>query len=219
MNQENKTGIRDRFNEKTAPFFEKVGKLSRVQRLLVCLVTFGVIAGAWWYFVYMPKHEQLTKLKKDHTSAKMKLATYKRKAASLPKWEKKMAAVQAEFNRAMRALPEKKEIPSLLTAVSRSGSNAGLEFLLFQPKSEQIKEYYAEIPVAVKVQGRYHQTAHFFDRVSKLYRTVNIKDISITPQKETDQLVTSCTAVTYRFLENSKESSKGKKNKRRKRKK
>ncbi|MEA1967605.1 MAG: type 4a pilus biogenesis protein PilO [Thermodesulfobacteriota bacterium] len=218
MNQDKKMSIKERFSEKTAPFFKKVGALSRVQRFLVCLVTIGIIGGSWWYFVCMPKHEELSKLRKDYSQQKTKLATYKRKAARLAEWEKKMSFVQAKFNKAMRALPEKKEIPSLLTAISRSGSNAGLEFLLFQPQAEKVKEYYAIIPVSIKVQGGYHQLAHFFDSVSKLYRTVNTEDINITPQKGSDQLVTSCTAVTYMFLEKVQKDSNNKK-RRRKRKK
>lgn len=218
MNQEKKLSIKERISEKTAPFFAKVEKLTRVKRILICLVAFVLIAGGWWYFFYMPRHEQLTKLKKDYTKAKTTLATFKRKAASLPEWEKKMSAVQAEFNRAMHALPEEKEIPSLLTAVSDSGNNAGLDFLLFKPQPEQVKGYYAEIPVSIKVQGRYHQLGHFFDRVSKLYRTVNIKDINMAPLKGGEDLVTSCTAVTYMFLEK-EEENKDKSNKRRKRKK
>jgi len=82
----------------------------------------------------------------------------------------------------MKALPDKKEIPSLLTSISEAGKEAGLEFLLFQPISEINKDFYAEIPVSIKVAGNYHNVGLFFDNVSRLFRIVNIKDIVMTLQ-------------------------------------
>ena len=109
----------------------------------------------------------------------------------------------------MKALPEKKEIPNLLASISSSGQDSGLEFALFEPKPENNKDFYAEIPVAVKVSGSYHNVASFFDKVSRLPRIVNIDNISITAQKQTKKeglsLSTSCTAITYRFIEKKSE--------------
>jgi type IV pilus assembly protein PilO len=101
----------------------------------------------------------------------------------------------------VKKLPEKKEIPSLLSSISQSGRDAGLEFLLFEPRGEQTKEFYAEIPVSIIVEGNYHKTALFFDKVARLHRIVNIDDIKMIAAKESDELRTSCTAVTYRFVE------------------
>ncbi len=101
----------------------------------------------------------------------------------------------------MKALPDKKEIPSLLTNITESGKDAGLEFLLFQPKPEINKDFYAEIPVSIKVAGNYHNVGLFFDKVSRLSRIVNIKDIVMATTREGKGLNTSCTAVTYRFVE------------------
>ena len=89
----------------------------------------------------------------------------------------------------------------MLANVSQSGKDAGLEFLLFQPKPEVLKDFYAEIPVSIQVTGSYHQVAIFFDKVSKLSRIVNIKDIDMAPAKEEETLTTACTAVTYKFLD------------------
>jgi type IV pilus assembly protein PilO len=118
----------------------------------------------------------------------------------------------------MKALPEKKEIPTLLASVSRSGQDAGLEFLLFQPKNENNKDFYAEIPVAIEVTGSYHNVALFFDKVARLSRIVNIDNINLTAQKAKEagkglSLKTSCTAITYRFIESEGKKKKGKKKK------
>jgi type IV pilus assembly protein PilO len=77
----------------------------------------------------------------------------------------------------------------------------GLEFLLFEPKPEIRKEFYAEIPVAINVKGGYHDMAMFFDRVARLSRIVNVKNITMGREKEGEDLNTVCTAVTYKFVE------------------
>ena len=112
-----------------------------------------------------------------------------------------MQEEEVQYKTAMRALPEKEEIPSLLTSISRSGQDVGLEFLLFEPKSEVRKEFYAEIPVAMQVRGGYHDLAIFFDKVARLSRIVNIKNIEMGRAKDSMDLNTSCTAVTYKFVE------------------
>jgi len=102
---------------------------------------------------------------------------------------------------AKAVLPETKEIPSLLSSISQSGQDAGLEFVLFEPKAEVKKDFYAEIPVSIKVTGSYHNIATFFDNVSRLYRIVNIQNIEMKSGKNDTSLDTSCTAVTYKFVE------------------
>ena len=100
-----------------------------------------------------------------------------------------------------------------------SGQDVGLEFLEFTPKSEVRKEFYAEIPVSIKVNGGFHDLAIFFDKVARLSRIVNIKNIDMGPGKDSQELNTSCTAVTYKFVEPApKKPSKKKKKKKKKRK-
>jgi len=123
-------------------------------------------------------------------------------------WKKQ----KRNLKRAVKKLPEKKEIPSLLSSISQSGRDAGLEFLLFEPRGEQIKEFYAEIPVSIIVTGNYHKTALFFDKVARLHRIVNVDNIKMIAAKGSGELRTSCTAVTYRFVETkSKQASKKRK--------
>ncbi|MDY0219555.1 MAG: type 4a pilus biogenesis protein PilO [Desulfobacterium sp.] len=211
MNDKQRESLGGRIGKKTAPIFEKIGTLSMVQRILVCVVTIALIAGTYVYFIYMPRQEQLKRVEDQLESLNRTLVSYRQKAAKLEKYEEKMTEAQARFNLAMKALPDKKEIPSLLTGISSSGSEAGLEFLLFQPKGQVNREFYAEIPVAIKVQGGYHQVAAFFDRVARLYRIVNIDDITIKSQSRSDSLEVSCNAVTYMFVEKEKDVKKKKK--------
>ncbi|MFH1155035.1 MAG: type 4a pilus biogenesis protein PilO [Pseudomonadota bacterium] len=217
MNQETETteSFAGQLKRRTAPFFGKVGGLSRSQRILISLVSFGVLIGGYVYFMYLPRQEEKSRLDQQASELNALLATYRTKAASLAKYEALMEEAQGRFNIAMNQLPDNREIPSLLTGISRSGNDAGLEFLLFQPMSEVQQTYYAEIPVSIKVLGGYHQVAGFFDRVARLNRIVNIKDISMSQSKEKDsvQLETVCSAVTYMFVEKKIEEPKGAKKK------
>ena len=207
------------------PFLGKVENLSKAQRILISAALFIVILAVFIYFFYWPKFEKIASLKVQLTKIEAKLATAKRNAAGLKKFKAKMKEAEAQFNMAMKKLPEKEEIPSLLTAISDSGQAVGLDFLLFAPKAEKKKEFYAEIPVAMSLQGGYHNLAVFFDQVARLNRIVNIENIKMSRGKKgknssassNKQLTATCTAVTYKFIdEPPKKVSKKKKRKRRK---
>jgi type IV pilus assembly protein PilO len=182
-------------------FFAKIEKLSKVQRILIFSGVFALIIVVFIFVLYKPKLEEISSLNKELTNLEKKLVVAKKNAANLEKFQKKMEEAELQFKTAMKALPEKEEIPSLLTSISRSGQDVGLEFLLFEPKNEVRKEFYAEIPVAMQVRGGYHDLAVFFDKVSRLSRIVNIKNISMGRSKDSQELNTACTAVTYKFVE------------------
>ena len=201
------------------PFFEKVEKLSKAQRILISAGFFTLLAGAFIYFFFWPKLEKINSLTANLKEIEKKLTTAKRNAADLKKFQAKMKEAEAQFKLAMKKLPEKEEIPSLLTSISDSGQRVGLDFLLFEPKPEKRKEFYAEIPVAMSIKADYHNLAIFFDQVARLSRIVNIRNINIglTKAKNTNELAAKCTAVTYKFIETPpKKKSKSKKKSRKK---
>ena len=195
------------------PFLEKIEKLSRVQRIVISAVIFGLIAGGFIYFLYWPKIEQINRLNTQLEKLEQKLEIAKRNAQDLKKFQAKMKEAEAQFQMAMKKLPEKEEIPSLLSAISNSGQQVGLEFLLFEPKPEKKKEFYAEIPVAMNIKGDYHNLALFFDQVARLSRIVNIENIQMASAKDKDSndLNTKCMAVTYKFIETTDDKKKKKK--------
>jgi type IV pilus assembly protein PilO len=197
------------------PFFDKIEKLSKIYRLLLSVGIFLIFIAAAVFLFYMPKYKTIDTLDKKLTKLEAELRTAKKNAKDLKKFQNKMKDAEERFKIVMKSLPEKEEIPSLLTSISDSGKESGLEFLLFKPKNEQKKDFYAEIPVAMKVNGDFHNVAIFFDRVARLSRVVNIRDISIKPVKGTDLLTTACTAVTYKFIESAPPSKKKSANKKR----
>lgn len=183
------------------PLFEKMEKLSKAQRLLISISVLVLFIGAFVFLSFYPKHTEVAKLNKDYQKLEKGLKAAKRAAQQQKAFRSKMKAAQVRFDLAKKALPEKKDIPRLLSNISSSGKDAGLEFLLFKPTPEARKEFFAEIPIQMKVSGPFHNVAVFFDKISKLSRIVNIKALDMTSVDNYTKLNTACTAVTYRFVE------------------
>ncbi|SCY70485.1 type 4a pilus biogenesis protein PilO [Desulfoluna spongiiphila] len=182
------------------PLFKRVEELDKIQRIAICAITCIVLIGSIFYFSILPKYEVIKQQKQTLQSLGTQLEVARKKAARLASLKREWKMKEAEFRKVMRALPEKKEIPSLLTSISQSGQDTGLEFLLFQPQKEVNKEFYGEIPVSLHIKGNFHNTVMFMDKVTGLNRIVNIRDIKISGYKE-GKISTKCTAVTYKFIE------------------
>jgi type IV pilus assembly protein PilO len=180
---------------------DKIGKLSKLYRILLCLGVFVLLVGPFLYFSFLPKLGQIDSLAKESRSLEKKLDIAQKKASQLQSYMEKLENAKLEFNVVTKKLPEKKEIPSLLASISQSGRDAGLDFVLFQPLPERDKDFYAEIPVSITVKGNFHNVALFFDKVARLSRIVNIDNINMRGETKNDTLTTSCTAITYRFIE------------------
>jgi len=203
----------------------KLSKLSKAHKLLIAVAILGALWGCFVWFFYMPQTEQITKLTGDLDAAKTKLARLKNVEKNLRAFKKKYKDTELRFKQALNLLPDKEEIPALLSSISNLGAQSGLEFLLFQPQKELNRNFYAEIPLKIEVTGPYHNVATFFDKVSRLSRIVNIGDVKMTEMKaaktkgDTVILKTGCTATTYKFIEPKEPPKKGKRRRARKAKK
>jgi len=191
---------------KLAPTLQKIEALTRPQRIGIYVGTIVLVLGLSIWLLFWPKKQTIDGLNTQLKQVQAQLAKAKKNAEQLNDWRTKMRKKEVQYKTVMKALPEKQEIPSLLAGVSQAGKDAGLEFLLFTPKVESKKEFYAEIPVDISVSGGYHQVASFFDKVSNLPRIVNIRNIRMKPEgnKVTASglsLTTTCQAVTYQFIE------------------
>ena len=195
--------------------FEKIAVLTQVQRILIFVGTLLLLGGGYYYFIYMPRSNKISELQKNHDDLQAKVANAKATADTYDKVHKMYKEAQVNFRLVLQLLPDKREIPGLLENISRSGRFSGLEFLLFQPGKEVLKDFYAEIPVKIDVKGGYHNLAMFFDKVARLPRIVNISNIKIKQGKGSKpaeaQLSASCVTTTYRFVESSEAKQKKKK--------
>ncbi|MBF0100054.1 MAG: type 4a pilus biogenesis protein PilO [Desulfobacterales bacterium] len=189
------------------PLVKKYETLTKVQRIVVFIAVVIVLAGLFYYFSFSTKLKNINALTEQYKNIMSEIENMKVKASQLEKKQKELKEREADFQVALKALPEKNEIPLLLTSISQSGQEAGLEFLLFQPMAEAAKEFYAEIPVSISVSGGFHDVAIFFDKVSQLSRIVTMRDIKMTVTqgrentKDGYSLTTGCSAVTYKFIE------------------
>ncbi len=201
--------------------WHKLSKLTRLHKIVISVAIFGALWGCFVWFFYMPQTETIEKLNKDLRSAQDKLARLKDVEKNLRVFKKQFKETELKFKEALKLLPDKEEIPTLLTSISNLGAQSGLEFILFQPQKEVPRNFYAEIPLKLEVSGPYHNVATFFDRVSRLSRIVNIGDVKMTEMKaaktQADSVIlkTGCTATTYKFIEAPEKPKKGKKRRRR----
>ncbi len=183
-----------------ASFAEKLEKLKPAYKLLILVGTIVVVAAAFLFLVYFPKTEAIAKTEQDIKGLEQQINQARIKSKSLTKFRAEQAEVELQFKEALRLLPNEREIPSLLRGITQLGNDSNLEFRLFSPKNENVKDFYIEIPVAVVVSGNYHDVAVFFDKVGRMERIVNILNVSMKPVKDLSTvLVTQCDAVTYRF--------------------
>lgn len=183
------------------PLIQKIGELTKIQRIIICCVTVALILGGSIYFLYMPKYEMIAKLKKEIAQEEEKLRKTKANAQQLAEYQQKLEAAQAKFNIVAKALPLTSEVPSLLTGISQVGKDAGLSFLLFKPEPEVQKEFYAALPITMNLAGTYHDLGMFFDQLAGMARIVNIKKFDMQLPKQGSALSISCTAETYKFVE------------------
>lgn len=219
------------------PLFEKIEKLSKLVRILICVVILAIPVGLFVGLSYYPSYQKISELEAEIETKERELSLAKKKAGQLRKVRRERKDVEAKFNVAKKALPERAEIPELLTNISRAGQESGLEFVLFEPETQkkkkrkkkkkgaqEEKKFYVNIPISIEVIGNFHNTALFFDKVSRLNRIVNIKDIEMSsPQGRTrkgrgkelkeNELIVSCTALTYQFVDIPPVSSDDKKKK------
>jgi len=190
---------------------QKVVELTSAQKALIFLFTFLLLCGGFYYLQYKPQAVKIESLKREIDTQGKRLVELKKAAAQVQVLEEEIAKSQEEFNQMLALLPDQKEIPGLLDSVSRLASQAGLENILFQPQPEQAQDFYAVIPVRLDLVGTYHQLATFFDTVSKLERIVKVDNLSLARQKDSSRLATSCTIMTYRFVEQAEPKADAKK--------
>jgi type IV pilus assembly protein PilO len=197
---------------------EKAERLKMFQRILIFVLTLGLLGGGFFSLFYLPKTTAIAQTNEEISNLERRLAVAKRKAKNLAKLEAEHREVAAQLKEAIELLPDKREIPSLLRNITTLGKESRLEFPLFTPQGERPQDFYVEIPVNIVLSGKYNDVASFFDKVGRMDRIVNIHGISMKPEKEmSTTLVTKCTAVTYRFkseaerkAEEAKKKKKGK---------
>jgi type IV pilus assembly protein PilO len=186
------------------PQVEKILKLPTKQKILGLVLVLALVAGALLYFFYLPEYNKLNGLKAELTNLQNQIDEKTRIANNLPRLKREYDQLNMELAQALTELPNSKEIPSLLTNITALGKNAGLDFLVFRPKPESPKDFYAEVPVDITVSGSFYSVANFFAAVANLPRIVNIANVSFADIKNVNNRMmtkVTCLATTFRFLD------------------
>ncbi len=183
---------------------EKLLKLPNKQKLALLAAILVVEGAALYWGLYAPRQKELADLRGKLEKLQHEVQEKTRIANNLPKLKKEYQQLQKDLENALTELPNQKEIPSLLTGITSVGKGAGLDFLLFRPKGEVPKDFYAEVPVDISVSGSFYGVANFFTAVGNLPRIVNITNVSFTDIKPVGGKTTvkvNCLATTFRFIE------------------
>lgn len=182
----------------------KLAKLPRLYRHAVCVALAAVVGGLYVYLLYMPAREELAAVRKQERELQRQVSEVQAMIANFSVFEEELETLQRRFKHALRQLPDSKELPVLLTDITSLGKDSGLEMKAFRPRTEVPRDFYAEVPIEIEFDGRYHDIASFFDRVAKLPRIVNVGRLEMTIAGqgiEDTRLRVSGEATTFRFLD------------------
>jgi len=187
--------------------FSNIGEWPLPIKLFLILLVCGGIGVAWYFLNIEDQYKQLERVQKVETELRAEFEQKQSRAANLDAYRKQLAEMRESFGAMIRQLPNKTEVADLLVDVSQAGLAAGLQFELFQPENEIPREFYAELPIKLRVTGTYHEFGDFVSGLASLPRIVTIHNIVIKPasrsrgQEGNGQLVLQAVAKTYRYLD------------------
>lgn len=170
-------------------------------KIAVFIGIFLALLVAGWWFLWSDQLADLETREHEEVSLKQQYLDKKRQAVNLDLYKEQLAEIDRSFGALLKQLPNKSEIDALLIEVNQAGLGRGLQFELFRPGTEQVKDFYAELPVAVKINGAYHDIGAFAADIAKLPRIVTLNNISITPLKDGGLLSLDATTKTFRYLD------------------
>jgi len=191
--------------------FNDIGRWPFLFRALFVSLFFVVAAaGGFYYFVYTPQMPRLERVEQEELELRSSFEQKQKKAANFDAYKDQLTEIERSFGTMLRQLPGKTEIPNLLVDISQTGLAAGLQEELFQPVSENRKDFYAEKPIKIRLRGKYHEFGKFVSDIAALPRIVTLHDIAITPQRSGESsngdLILNVTAKTYRYLDEDDEA-------------
>ena len=169
----------------------------------VVLVFAAVVASGTYMFVYKTEVPLLERAEREEQELRANFEEKQRKAANFDAYRAQLAEIERSFGTMLRQLPGRTEVPSLLVDISQTGLSAGLEERLFQPTGEIQRDFYAELPIRIRLTGSYHELGNFVSGIAALPRIVTLHDIRIEPVDgdNFDELELDVTAKTYRYLD------------------
>lgn len=166
--------------------------------ILAGMLLLVIALGAW--LGWRPQLEELETKQQQEQNLRQEWRTKKAQAINLDEYQKQLAEINRSFGALLKQLPNASEMESLLVDINQAGLGRGLQFDLFKPGAESLKEFYAELPITIKVGGSYHDLGAFTGDIAKLPRIVTLNDIDIVLGKD-GGMAMSAVAKTFRYLD------------------
>lgn len=176
----------------------------------IALIFLVAVIAMAYFLAWKPKKPELDAARAEEQSLLATLEQKAKKAANLDAYKAQLAEMEQSFGAMLRKLPNKTEVPNLLTDISQQGSAAGLDQKLFQPGQQINKDFYAELPIKMRLTGTFHAIGAFVSGIAALPRIVTLHDVEISSASKTggsDQLQLDVTAKTYRYLDEEEQAA------------
>ena len=180
---------------------KKIGSWPAMPKLAVLVIVLLLIVAASYWFDWKAQVEQIDAEKAKEAQLRTTFVDKKKQALDLPAYRKQLEDIEKQFGALLRQLPGKSEMDALLTDINQAGLGRGLQFELFKPAAEEtMRDFYAELPITIRITGSYHDIGAFASDVGKLSRIVTLNNIALSGTGK-DTLVMDATAKTFRYLD------------------
>lgn len=186
-------------------FFNTFMRIPLIFKILGVVVVYLISFVVFYFLFLIPEQEEQEALKKQISQLEFDLEEKKKLVGDLAEYKREVEKLDQDLQRALKLLPDRAEIPSLLQKISSLAKKSNLEILSFTPLKENRQNFYAKVPVDLRLSGSFMEVTHFFDAIGKLSRIVNIDNyaMSIIGAKNNSakkMLNVSCRATTFRFV-------------------
>ena len=170
---------------------------------VIGLIFVAVLGLGVYWFIVKDKAPQLSRVQEEEQQLRLTFENKQRKAANYDAYKTQLSNIEQSFGTMLRQLPGETEIPSLIVDISQTGLAAGLQEKLFLPQPEIPKDFYAEKPIKIRLEGGFHELGNFVSGIAALPRIVTLHDITVTRVNADaqDNLSMEVTAQTYRYLD------------------
>ena len=181
---------------------KKIGSWPILPKLGVLFITLVLIVAASWWFDWQHQIEGINQEKVKEEGLRKTFLTKKSEAINLPAYQKQLEDIEKQFGALLKQLPGRAEMDALLTDINQAGLGRGLQFELFKPAAQETRrEFYAELPITIKVTGNYHDIGAFASDIGKLSRIVTLENIALASAGKGGGLVMDALAKTFRYLD------------------
>ncbi len=181
---------------------KKIGSWPILPKLGVLFITLVLIIFAGYWFDWKDQIEQIDQEKLKEEGLRKTFLTKKSEAINLPAYQKQLEDIEKQFGALLKQLPGKSEMDALLIDINQAGLGRGLQFELFKPAAQETRrDFYAELPITIKVSGNYHDIGAFASDIGKLSRIVTLENIALGAAGKGGGLALDATAKTFRYLD------------------